>query len=275
MRRIHDKKFLEFPLCLLAIDDEDIIGKIISYSMVAYSTKIGIAVEERVFRLREFPDDFDFENEEHNRILLAGDELKITIATITKTIKTYNELKGFVGKFITDYGQQPYCRIGKKLCFEARDQIFNESMFRILCAIQSKIGNKKSHKKMYKDEIRCRAFGCKTAKMLQNVKPSNYIHYSDKKIKRITDLLEAKELISKFTYKRRLTYYSTRLTKDELIDAFRKEKLFWEQKKLNLRDDEQSKLIEEEISALRKRKSLLKLRKVPLKVLKDGGYGTG
>ena len=66
--RIQDKKFLEFPLCLLAIDDADIFEKIISYSIFAYSQKI-----ER-----------------------AGDELSITTASINKTSKIFNELNGFV-----------------------------------------------------------------------------------------------------------------------------------------------------------------------------------
>lgn len=272
--RIHDKKFLEFPLCLLAVDDPEILDKIISYSIVAYSLKIEKAVESRIFRVRDFPKGFDIKNEEHRRILLAGDELNITIASVNDKIITFNELDTYVQKCICDYGKQPYCRIGKKLCFEVRDKTFDENMFRILCAIQSKIGNKKSNKKMYKDEIRCRAFGCKTAKMLQKEKPNHYIYYSDKKMKRITDLLEAKQLISKFTYKRRITYYSTRLNKEQLYEQIKKEKLYWEEKKLNILDANYSRCIEEEIEILKRERKRLRIIRMKQNDNPDRKYGT-
>ena len=271
--RTFDGVFLEFPLCVLSIKDEKWIDKIISYCIVEYAKSVKTNVRSRINRIEELPEDFDKHNIKECQIILAAEELRITIGSLKQTIYNHNELEIYINAFIGKYGKQPYCRIGKQICFEARDGMFDQMLFRVLCAIQSKLGKRKHFRIVTRDEIIRRIYGFKTKDVFDKEHDPNVKIIGIKKLKRLTDILEAKDLISKFTYARRLTYYSTRYDKQELIDKVKETKLYWMEKKMNLEDEMGTKLIKENIEAIKKKKRM-KIYKMPSDELLKGKTGT-
>lgn len=263
--RKFDGIFLEFPLCALAFDEDEWIDKIISYCIVEHSINVKTNVRHRINELEEddeLPNDFDRKNIKECQIILAAKELGIIAGSMKSMKKNHNELENFINGFINKYGKQPFCRIGKKLCFEARDGKFDKILFRVLCAIQSKLGKQKSHRIITQNEIIFRMWGCKNREIFEKERTSEYKKTGRKKIKSLTDILEAKDLISKFTYARRHTYYSTRLDKQELINKVKESKKYWAEKKLNIEDELGTQQIKEELEAIKKKKRL-KIYKIP------------
>jgi hypothetical protein len=74
---------------------------------------------------------------------------------------------------------------------------------------------------------------------------------SDRQIGTVIEVLHAKNFFSKFTYANRQTFFSTRLSNDELYKAVKNAKIFWAKKKANLMDKQVSGEIKQEIGNLK------------------------
>jgi hypothetical protein len=263
--RTFDKKFLEFPLCCLSFQDEKLIDKIISYSLVRYSYKIEIGLDARIDKYPgKFPYKFDDLSQDHWKIILAAEELGISIHNMENTIGNYVVLDFHITEYEDKYGNDAWCRIGKQIIFETRDKKFNEEYLRILCAIQSILGKVKKKARITKNRIRFRMFGYKNEEIFLHENPQHFSLLTDRQIGNRIYLLHSKQFISKFTYAKRQTYYSTQLTDEELMEEVKKEKLFHAKRKMNLADDLKTSEIKTEIENLRTTKRGLRLIKTAL-----------
>lgn len=258
-KRKSDKIFLEFPLCCLSYNDERLFEKIISYSVVKYSHKIDTATDKRAERL--MGKDAENLDEYSIKIFLAAEELKVTILSLSKTIRDFEELSKHVSKFEVKFGKDAYCRIGRTITFETIDGQFTEENYRILCAIQSILGKTKPFVRITLDRIRYRMWGYKSKSIYLKENPQQINLLTDKKLSRRINLLNAKAFFSKFTYRRRQTFYSTKLVDAELRKAVKNLKIFWQKRKLNIGDDKYSKEIKRELDQLNASKIRLKIYK--------------
>ncbi len=218
-------------------DEEELLSHIISYCIVRHSDKIETRTQERVNSYeRKFPKDFNPDSKTDCQIILAGEEFGVTIGTIQSINKRFSNVSNFVQEYEYKHNKDAYCRIGKKLLFETRDGKFKYKNFAVLCAIQSIIGKTKKHSRITKDRIRYRMRGYKSKVIAEQEMNGSQHLLSDRQLYRIISTLHAKKFFSKFTYAKRETYYSTRLTDEELRDEIREMKIFFARRKLGIED---------------------------------------
>ena len=210
---------------------------IISYCIVEHSLKVNSYVNKRIRELqRRLPSDFTDFDESHSKIVLAADELGITISSITKTLSNHQRISSHITAFTERYGKDAFCRIGKDICFETKVGKFEYSLFAVLCAIQSILGKKKRYCRITKDRIRYRMHGYKSREIAEQGMIHKSILLTDRQIGIRVNILYGKNLFSKFTYARRQTFYSTRLGDKELAEKVKESKLYWAEKKTGTND---------------------------------------
>ncbi len=234
-----DGVMLEFPLCCLSYpEDEKIkVGMIISYCIIEHSKKVTSFIHKRIRELeRELPSDFEDYDEVHSIVVLAADELGITVSNIKSTLLNHKMLNEYVNDFTAKYGKDAYCRIGKKVCFETSNGKFNYSAFTVLCSIQSILGKTKHYCRITKDRIRYRMLGYKSKPIAEQEMQGNTILLSDRQIGSRINVLYGKNFFSKFTYAQRQTFYSTRLSDEQLREKVKESKIYWAEKRAGVND---------------------------------------
>ncbi len=255
MEREFGKIFFQFPLCLLSIskDKEEIISSIISYCIVekALSYKYDVLdIEEFGFDEDTIQDelfDYDIDNPLHNKVLKSANFFGLELGSIGRNIKTYEKVSKYISDFQIRNGKDSYAAIGKELAFDCRDKGFNFEQFKILCAINSIVGQKKKFVRITYDRIKYAMHGYRSKTIYEKEKP-NFDLLTDKQLKNRIEFLNAKKFFSKFTYARRQIFYSTRInSNEELRDAVKASKLFWAKKKLQLEDNAATNDIKKEL----------------------------
>ena len=234
-----DGVMLEFPLCCLSYPEEEKkkVGMIISYCIVEHSKKVTSFIHKRIRELeKELPSDFEDYDELHSKVVLAADELAIIVSSIKRTLLNHTILNEYINDFIVTYGKDAYCRIGKKVCFETRDGTFNYSAFTVLCAIQSILGKTKQYCRIIKDRIRYRMHGYKTKSIAEQEMKDKTILLTDRQLGNRINILYGKNFFSKFTYAQRQTFYSTRLSDEQLRDKVKESKIYWAERKAGVND---------------------------------------
>lgn len=251
-----DKIMFDFPLCCLSypLVDREKIGMIISYCIVEHSKKIKTNVENRVndyLEENKSPAGFNKKLLSHKRLLLAGKEIGISLGYIPQTISSHETLSNYINNYTFKNGNDSYCRIGKSLCFETRDNHFQFRQFSVLCAIQSILGKTKKFKRITKDRIRFAMHGYKSKQVALKELNGENVLLTDRQLGTVIDTLHAKKFFSKFTYANRQTFFSTRLTDKELYEAVKSSKIFWATKKANLIDKQGTDEIKTELGKLK------------------------
>lgn len=249
-----DKIFIEFPLCCLAYPgmDKAKIDLIISYCIVENSKKIQTQIDERIDDyIWKIPPGFNKKLKSDKQILLSSKELGISLGNFFRTKENHSILSQYISNYEFKYGKDSYCRMGKKLCFEARDGIFPYRQFAVLCAIQSIIGKTAKFKRLTKDRIRFALLGYKSKAIAQKEITPEQILLTDRQLGTTIELLHAKKFFSKFTYANRQTFYSTKLNDDQLFEAVKNSKIYWAKMKANLIDKQRSDEIQSELKIFR------------------------
>lgn len=232
-RRKFNGKFIEFPLCCLiyAGGSKDRLTDIADYFIFdcAYRLKNTIDLEERI---NEVESTFNY-----------------SLSNKETAIKKYMVITGLINKHKKMHGTEPYCRIGKELFFETLYGKFEYEAFAVLCAVSAILGKVQAYKMITRERIGYAMIGYKSQDVYIKDKKGKLSPSSDKVIGRITDQLESKKLINKFTYNRRNTYYSTRVkTKKKLAEFVMALKEKKQARKLKTEDAELSKMINEKLN---------------------------
>jgi hypothetical protein len=227
-----DKIFLEFPLCSLIQvgNNYQEVETLISYNIVAHSNKLEFGTEKE-------------------RIEQSAEHLGIIAGSIQNTKMNYERLNKFTQNFMLENGKDSYCRIGKKLMFEVLDGRFDFKQFLVLCAFSSILGKKKKFVRITYDRIRYAMYGYKSKKIFEKTGTKIEL-LTDKQLKRIIDILHSKKFFSKFTYRNRQIYYSTKLEDEELREAVKNSKIYWKKKQLQIVDKIFSNEIKSELDKL-------------------------
>lgn len=237
-----------FPLCLLSYlnNKNDRLEHIISYCIVEYALKLQniefsdyineeFIMENELENILEneenIPEDYDSDDELEGMILVSAERKGIVMGGLESTKIKHKKTHKFVDKYQSIYGKDAFVQVNKNLCFDVRDGIFDYNLFALICAVKSVIGKNSKYKRITKAQIRHRMNGFKSQNIMEDrlrlpiadMSP-NIISLNDKKIERLRDKAEQLGFFNTHTYKRRQTFYSTRLDKKELIKAVFKSK---------------------------------------------------
>lgn len=241
--REFDKIFLVFPLCCLAYP-ENPIDLIISYCIVEHSKKIETNIKERINNIpkEKIPSGFNGSTA-HIKLVLAAEEMHVILGSCNQSIQNHKLLSSHISNHLLKYSNNAYCRIGKALCFEARDGLFPYRQFLVLCGIQSILGNRKKFQRITKDRIRFAMYGYKS-KTVALTEMKNEKLLTDRQITTTVEILNSKRLITKFCYAGRQIFFTTRLNHitdldeatKQLGELIKNSKTYWLKRKEGLLD---------------------------------------
>jgi hypothetical protein len=215
--------YFQFPLCCLSFpwDFKDRLRKIIDYSLVEYA-QIWYAPPESGHFVR----DVYLTPEENTEFLISAQKLKVRIESVEQTLQRHWDVDKRIRSFESDHGRDCLVRIKADFLLGARDgHMLTEREFRVLCALYSAIGNKKSPVRITRRTIQTRMMGYRSQgifKRLVLCKHQKRNLLSIRQIGLTVDKLHSLNFFSRATYGRRVTYYSNRLTDAQLRTAIKK-----------------------------------------------------
>lgn len=245
-KRTFDKITFFFPLCLLGIskDKKKVLDSILIYSLDAYNKKNRLSAITLDFAKQNFSkrESNNYEVEIKN---LAKD-IKLKINPDFKPLESLINTWQFLIAHEKVYGKDAYCLIGKQLFQEVINDQFNYVMFTVYSAITSILG-RKTATRITKKRLIQRINGYKSE--ADYVLSNDTVEFiSDKKLNRILDLMCSKRLISKFTYRKRITIYSVKIkSKEALAKWYEKSRMHHLSNKSGLIDNQLSKNIKERL----------------------------
>ena len=257
MRKL-SKKMLSFPLCCLSMKCKDLPIRIINYGVYLYAKTKYKEFQKLPSLLKETPSWFNENEDSHWKLLLSSQELNFRIEDLHKFEERVEETDSYIKQFQSKYGSDAFCLIGKELLYEVHRNSFDMELFRVICAINSVLGRKK-YARITKKTIRHRMQGYKTMEVLESENQFGLEMSSDRVLGRKIEILIDKKFITKFTYNKRQSYYSTRLSYEDLVGVVKNNKVSRAKRKLHIDDWKESQKIIDEINSVRKQSSKLKL----------------
>lgn len=230
--------YFQFPLCSLAFceTEKERLEHIISFGFieagVAMYKKLDAEIRkqkaEQFLNHSDTPDDYKRSNDHHVAAMIGAKEIGITVGSLVYSMNRWTELSEFRNQFQTKHGNDVLVRIKKGLVFEVRDDKgISYRQLSILCAVYSCIGATEKPVRITKATIQCRMLGYKSAKVMtaeiksrkDTAKP-----LTPRQIGYTLDSLDERKFFARARPNERQTYFSHRLTKDELNDALFKRK---------------------------------------------------
>jgi hypothetical protein len=222
--------YFQFPLCALAFCDTETarLDHIISFGFI----EAGVAMykkldsEIRSQKAETFasdsatPNDYKRNNWQHVAAMVGANEIGITIGgSLVYSMNRWIELSEFRNQFQTRHGNDVLVRIRKGLVFEARD---NEGIsyreLSILSAVYSCIGAAK-YARITKEAIQARMLGYKSTKVLKaeiKSRKDTAQPLTPRQIGYTLDSLDERKFFARVRPNERQTYFSHRLTKEQL-----------------------------------------------------------
>lgn len=230
--------YFQFPLCALGFCDteKDRLEHIIAFGFIEAGVTMfrKLDAEIRKQKAEQFsnnsgtPNDYKRTNEHHVAALVGANEIGITVGSLGYSMQRWTDLSSFRNQFQTKHGNDVQIRIRKGLVFEARD---NEGIsyreLAVLCAVYSCIGAATHPVRITKDTIQARMLGYKSRKVMT----AEFLSRQDsaqplthRQIGYTLDALDERKFFARARPNERQTYFSHRLTKEELHDALFKRK---------------------------------------------------
>ena len=217
---VNNEKYIQAPLCLLAYPGslDDIINGMLYIGI--HRTRLFLSENpEQHYELPDnehLPKDHNNTNGEHQLLCAAANMLEINTGPIAFVESEIRKYQAFVDDFESKFRNDALVRHKKALCLDVRDRgALNPREFAILSAIYSRLGQS-SYKRITSDEIQCRATGCRSKEIFDTFK-DHPEPYSVKQVRNTVEDLFLKGFFGRYTYQRRYTYYSHKLSEDELI----------------------------------------------------------
>jgi hypothetical protein len=255
--RTFDGKFIEFPLSCLSYPT-DKMESILAFCIMKEARKIKYLHKNNAKGINEeyFPQDFDKNDKWCLLITIAAFNLRIKIKSYARIKELGSAINIYVNNYTEKYGDDAYCRIGKNLFVDTMNKRFDYKQFTVLCAINSIIGKQSEYKRITKDKILYRMLGYKSKEIFCSEYKLDVRLLTRRQLERIINSLHEKNFFGKFTYAKRISYYSTKLDDEQLRKRVLQNKLKTEKHKLNDYDNEYSILIKNQITLLKKQHKL-------------------
>lgn len=225
--------FFQFPLCALAYGGtpKERLNAILDYAVLetgetiwrGYDTvgqKLLVSSWKNDTRL---PADINLDRPLHQAVMAGATSLRVRMPPLDQLVRRHDDLMRFVNKHGDLYGASPQVRIRHDLFFEARDgKGVSYPEFTVLAAIYSVIGKKQSPPLICQSTIRHRALGYKSPTVQEaelGRRTDGAQPLTEWQLRRTLERLHERKLFARFTYARRLTYYSHKMTDIELRAA--------------------------------------------------------
>ena len=225
------EKYFQFPLCALAYGEveRNRLDDIISYSFVDAGCTMyeKLSTEIRIVKAVEFemakgtPPDFSKNKYDHVAAMLGASATNVCIGgRISHSLKRHKELNDFKWRFEQKHGRDVEARIATRLVFEVRDKTgMSYREFAILCAIYSCIGAKAYPVRITRDRVQCRMLGYKSPAIMHAElanRTDGATPLSLRQINYTLDALHERRFFARARANERQTFYSHRLTQEEL-----------------------------------------------------------
>ena len=225
--------YFQFPLCALAYGGtpKERLNAILDYAVLetgetiwrgydAFEQRFWLAAWKNDTRL---PADINLDRPLHQAVMAGATSLRVRMPPLDQLVRRHDDLMRFVNKHGDLYGASPLVRVRHDLFFEARDgKGVSYPEFTVLAAIYSVIGDKKSPPRICQSTIRHRALGYKSPTVQEaelGRRTDGAQPLTEWQLRRTLDRLHERKLFARFTYGRRLTYYSHRINDQELRAA--------------------------------------------------------
>lgn len=162
----------------------------------------------------------DLTKDSHLETLIGAHRLNVRFSDVRGPIARHARLERHLRAFEQRHGGDVRVRLATDLVFEARDESgISFAEIAVLSGIYSKVGAAKTPVRITREEIRRRAHGCKSKNVFQAEMSNRAIFLTERQTRSIIDRLHQRGFFARLTFARRQTYYSNRLTADQLAEA--------------------------------------------------------
>ena len=223
-------KYFQFPLCGMAYgaDFKTRLRDIVGYCCVHVGEVLGsrMTLDVRLMKAEEaslIGDDsicFNEENDKEIAVLIGAAELDIKFRDVNSFVNRWSKIDAYKTTFEIMNGRDADVRIATELLTETfRDAGLTYREFSVLCAIYSCIGIKNYPVRITRSQIQCRQLGYKTQAIMKeelHMREDGATPLTLRQINYTVDALHERNFFSRARANKRETYYSHRLTKDEL-----------------------------------------------------------
>lgn len=229
-------RFFQFPLCALSFpgSERERLNNIISFSCLEVGKQQWQKFRqiERDLRHEQQPSEIyctckiDLANDTHQQAVAGAQQLKVIVGNIHGMVAGHACLTGFRRDFERKHGTDAQVRLATNLVFEARDgKGMSYQELAVLAAIYSKIGAARGPVRIIREEVWRRALGFKSKRVFSVEMRDCQARITQRQVRSIIERLHDRRFFARLTYARRQTYYSHRLTADQLAEAVFVQKL--------------------------------------------------
>ena len=224
--------YFQIPLCALAFgkSDNERLNAIIHFGWVEtgrkHWRKLPVEARHRFIDKQkwDYPGhDFDSGLDAHCFALYGASLMSIQLGSIRYCLARHAELQNFTNAFQKRHGSDTLVRLKSSLVLEAHaGKGITLSEVSVLAAIYSVIGRKQGPVRITQNRISWRALGYKTQAVMSAELPKRKDGaepLTDWQIRSLLDRLQARRFFARATYGRRLSYYSHRMTENQLRKA--------------------------------------------------------
>jgi len=233
-------RYFQFPLCALACcnTERERLDQIIFFGFVDAGFVMFNKLHANLRKLKadelkiclHIPSDYREAKSDHVAAMFGAQEIGINVGSVVTALRHWHQLSDFQNQFQAQYGPDAQVRIKKDLVFEVRDKTgISYREFAVLCAVLSYIGAKKYPVCITRQAIQCRMLGYKSpsimcteiAKRKDGAKPLTF-----RQINYTLDRLHERQFFARARANKRQTYYSIRMTQDQLESALLESKSY-------------------------------------------------
>ncbi|NBV24659.1 MAG: hypothetical protein EBS05_22410 [Proteobacteria bacterium] len=224
--------YFQFPLCALAFATTtyDRVNTILDYAVVETGRVLwqrnsaGQRLKQlNVWKCRtDLPRDIKLDLPAHHEALAGAETIGVIYTHIGAALQNHTTLAHFVSTHEARHGRSPLVRIRRDLFFEARDgKGLTYAELTVLAGLYSVIGRKQKPVLVTQATIRHRALGYKSPVVQRAELPrrtDGAKPLTEWQLRHTLERLHERGLFARFTFGRRLTYYSHRM-KDKALRA--------------------------------------------------------
>jgi len=236
--------YFHFPLCLLAMGRNEIerINSLIPFAVVEAGNKM---LEKRINNRQDMStlgadyeekwaeDEYDPDDEDHIAVALGADVLGVNLGSLRlasprEALETWQVVCKFRNQFEAKHGGSPEVRIKAEYVWEVRSKKgMSYRELAILCAMLSVTGDKEYPVRITREQIQRRMLGYKTAVVMQAELKNRTDGSKPLTVRQIgytVDKLKERKFFARVRANKRQTYFSFRLTQEQMEDAIFKSK---------------------------------------------------
>lgn len=207
--------YFQFPLCLLTNTSDDVFGVVIQYAV--WSAGNAAMAKATYDELKELKRETGLKSETELTAHLGRECAGVDGGTVDGFRRGYQKAAGIIAS-MARFGNSPTVRVSTALVFEARDNAgISERELRLYCALLSCVGAKDYPVKVTRRVLAMRAQGLHTNVMVKEHPKA--VLLTPRQVNYTLDRLHERKMFARCRANERETFYSTRMTAEQLTAA--------------------------------------------------------